>query len=65
MVADIKDKFRRRSDRAGQNLFALHPFGARGIRGRRSIFEQILDVEEAFTRVDYLTWILRPQKRLF
>ena len=48
-----------------QNLFALHPLVQGAFEGRQSIFEQILDVEEALTRVDYLIMDLRPQNVFF
>jgi hypothetical protein len=65
LVADIKDKFRGIPIGLAQNLFALHPLVHGAFEGRPSIFEQILDVEEAFTRVDYLIMDLRPQNIFF
>jgi hypothetical protein len=65
LVADIKDKFRGVPIGLGQNLFALYPLvqGSRG--GTASIFAQLLDVEEAFNRVDRLIMDLRPQNVFF
>jgi hypothetical protein len=65
LVADIKDKFRGVPIGLAQNLFALHPLVHGAFEGGPSIFEQILDVEEAFTRVDYLIMDLRPQNIFF
>jgi hypothetical protein len=65
LVADIKDKFRGVPIGLAQNLFALHPLVQGAFEGRPSIFEQILDVEEAFARVDYLIMDLRPQNVFF
>jgi serine/threonine protein kinase len=65
LVADIKDKFRGVPIGLAQNLFALHPLVQGASKGSSSIFEQILDVEEAFTRVDYLIMDLRPQNVFF
>jgi hypothetical protein len=65
LVADIKDKFRGVPIGLAQNLFALHPLVRGVFEGGANIFEQILDVEEAFTRVDYLIMDLRPQNVFF
>ena len=65
LVADIKDKFRGVPIGLAQNLFALHPLVQGAFESRPSIFEQILDVEEAFTRADYLIMDLRPQNVFF
>ena len=65
LVADIKDKFRGVPIGLAQHLFALHPLVQGAFEGRSSIFEQILEVEEAFTRVDYLIMDLRPQNVFF
>jgi hypothetical protein len=65
LVADIKDKFRGVPIGLGQNLFALHPLVQGAFEGRPSIFEQILEVEEASTRMDYLIMDLRPQNIFF
>ena len=61
LVADIKDKFRGIPIGLAQNLFALHPLVPGTFEDTSSIFEQILDVEEACTRADYLIMDLRPQ----
>jgi serine/threonine protein kinase len=65
LVADIKEKFRGIPIGLAQNLFALHPLGQGAFEGKQSIFEQLLDVEEAVTRVDYLIMDLRPQNVFF
>ena len=65
LVADIKDKFRGMPIGLAQHLFALHPLVQGELEGRQSIFEQILAVEEAVTRVDYLIMDLRPQNVFF
>jgi serine/threonine protein kinase len=65
LVADIKDKFRGVPIGLAQNLFALHPLVQGAFEGRPSIFEQILEVEEASTRMDYLIMDLRPQNIFF
>jgi hypothetical protein len=65
LVADIKDKFRGVPIGLGQNLFALYPLISGAADGTGSIFEQLLDVEEAFTRADYLILDLRPQNVYF
>jgi hypothetical protein len=65
LVADIKDKFRGIPIGLGQNLFALYPLVRSPIIGTTSIFEQLLDVEEAFTRADRLILDLRPQNVFF
>jgi serine/threonine protein kinase len=65
LVADIKDKFRGVPIGLAQNLFALYPLVHAASEAAPSIFEQILDVEEAFTRVDYLIMDLRPQNVFF
>jgi hypothetical protein len=65
LVADIKDKFRGVPIGLGQNLFALYPLVSGGLAGKPSVFEQILDVEEACTRLDYLIMDLRPQNIFF
>jgi hypothetical protein len=65
LVADTKDKFRGVPIGLGQNLFALYPL-VRGSRaGAASVFEQLLDVEEAFARTDRLIMDLRPQNVFF
>lgn len=61
LVADIKDKFRGIPIGLGQNLFALYPLVSRSIGEAGSIFEQLLDVEEAFVCVNRLILDLRPQ----
>ena len=61
LVADIKDKFRGVPIGLGQNLFALYPLVQGSFDGPATVFEQLLDVEEAFTRVDCLIMDLRPQ----
>jgi serine/threonine protein kinase len=65
LVADIKDRFRGVPIGLAQNLFALHPLVQGALAGKPSIFEQILEVEEAVTRVDYLIMDLRPQNVFF
>jgi hypothetical protein len=65
LVADIKDKFRGIPIGLGQNLFALYPLVQGSGDGTASVFEQLLDVEEAFTRVDRLIMDLRPQNVFF
>jgi hypothetical protein len=65
LVADIKDKFLGIPIGLAQNLFALYPLVDRGTDDARSIFEQLLDVEEAFARVDRLILDLRPQNIYF
>jgi serine/threonine protein kinase len=65
LVADIKDKFRGVPIGLAQNLFALYPLVQGAFDGRASIFEQILEVEEASTRMDYLIMDLRPQNIFF
>ena len=65
LVADIKDKFRGVPIGLGQNLFALYPLVQSSRDGNTSIFEQLLDVEEAFTRADRLIMDLRPQNVFF
>jgi hypothetical protein len=65
LVADIKDKFRGVPIGLGQNLFALYPLVQGAFEGAASVFEQLLDVEEAFTRVDRLIMDLRPQNVFF
>jgi hypothetical protein len=65
LVADIKDKFRGVPIGLGQNLFALYPLVRWSADGTGSIFEQLLDVEEAFARVNYLILDLRPQNVYF
>jgi serine/threonine protein kinase len=65
LVADIKDKFRGVPIGLAQNLFALYPLVQGAFEGIPSIFEQILDVEEAFTRLNYLIMDLRPQNVFF
>jgi hypothetical protein len=65
LVADIKDKFRGAPIGLGQNLFALYPLVRWSSGIGSSIFEQLLDVEEAFTRVNYLILDLRPQNVYF
>ena len=65
LVADIKDKFRGAPIGLGQNLFALYPLISGAAEGAGSVFEQLLDVEEAFARVNYLILDLRPQNVYF
>ena len=65
LVADIKDKFRGVPIGLAQNLFALYPLVQGSFDGTARIFEQLLDVEEAFTRVDRLIMDLRPQNVFF
>jgi hypothetical protein len=65
LVADIKDKFRGIPIGLGQNLFALYPLVQASVNGSTSIFEQLLEVEEAFTRRDWLVMDLRPQNVFF
>jgi hypothetical protein len=65
LVADIKDKFRGVPIGLGQNLFALYPLVQGSVEAAVSVFEQLLDVEEAFTRVDRLLMDLRPQNVFF
>ncbi len=65
LVADIKDKFRGIPIGLGQNLFALYPLVHAPRVGSLSIFAQLLDVEEAFSRVDRLIMDLRPQNVFF
>jgi hypothetical protein len=65
LVADIKDKFRGVPIGLGQNLFALYPLISGSADGTESIFKQLLDVEEAFARVNYLILDLRPQNVYF
>lgn len=65
LVADIKDKFRGVPIGLNQNLFVLYPLVTGGAGGTGSIFDQLLDVEEAFTRVDHLILDLRPQNVYF
>jgi hypothetical protein len=65
LVADIKDKFRGIPIGLGQNLFALYPLVQGVVYGAASVFEQLLDVEEMFTRNDRLILDLRPQNVFF
>jgi hypothetical protein len=65
LVADIKEKFRGIPIGLGQNLFALYPLVRTSMDGAGSIFEQLLEVEEAFARVDHLILDLRPQNVYF
>jgi hypothetical protein len=65
LVADIKDKFRGVPIGLGQNLFALYPLVQDSREGTASIFAQLLDVEEAFSRADRLIMDLRPQNVFF
>ena len=65
LVADIKEKFRGIPIGLGQNLFALYPLVRTSRDGAGSIFEQLLDVEEAFARVNHLILDLRPQNVYF
>jgi serine/threonine protein kinase len=65
LVADIKDKFRGVPIGLGQNLFALYPLINGAADGAGSVFEQLLDVVEAFARVNYLILDLRPQNVYF
>jgi serine/threonine protein kinase len=65
LVADIKDKFRGVPIGLGQNLFALHPLVAGSRHGEASVFAQLLDVEEAFSRTARLIMDLRPQNVFF
>lgn len=65
LVADIKDKFRGVPIGLGQNLFAVYPLVQGSRDGTASIFAQLLDVEEAFSRVDRLIMDLRPQNVFF
>jgi hypothetical protein len=65
LVADIRDKFRGVPIGLGQNLFALYPLVHSSRAGAPSIFAQLLDVEEAFSRVDRLIMDLRPQNVFF
>jgi serine/threonine protein kinase len=65
LVADIKDKFRGVPIGLGQNLFALYPLVQGSFAGAASVFEQLLDVEESFTRMDCLLMDLRPQNIFF
>ena len=65
LVADIKDKFRGAPIGLGQNLFALYPLIGASADGVGSVFEQLLDVEEAFIRTNYLILDLRPQNVYF
>jgi hypothetical protein len=65
LVADIKDKFRGVPIGLAQALFALYPLVQGPLIGDSSIFAQLLDVEEAFNRVDRLIMDLRPQNVFF
>ncbi len=65
LVADIKDKFRGVPIGLGQNLFALYPLVQGAFESPATVLEQLLDVEEAFTRVDCLIMDLRPQNAFF
>jgi serine/threonine protein kinase len=65
LVADIKDKFRGVPIGLGQNLFALYPLVSGCVGLNESIFEWLLDVEEAFLRVNHLILDLRPQNIYF
>jgi serine/threonine protein kinase len=65
LVADIRDKFRGVPIGLSQNLFALYPLVHGSFGGTTSIFEQLLDVEEAFARADCLIMDLRPQNVFF
>jgi hypothetical protein len=65
LVADIKDKFRGVPIGLGQNLFALYPLVQAPRVGSPNIFSQLLDVEEAFSRVNRLIMDLRPQNVFF
>jgi serine/threonine protein kinase len=65
LVADIREKFRGVPIGLSQNLFALYPLVQGAFEGTRSIFGQLLDVEEAFARADCLLMDLRPQNVFF
>jgi serine/threonine protein kinase len=65
LVADIRDKFRGIPIGLGQNLFALYPLIRHHGRQVGEILLQLLDIEEAFSRADYLVMDLRPQNVFF
>jgi serine/threonine protein kinase len=65
LVADIKEKFRGLPIGLGQNLFALYPLIRHHGRRVGDILLQLLDVQEAFSRIDYLVMDLRPQNVFF
>jgi len=65
LVADIKDKFRGVPIGLGQNLFAIYPLVQSPREATARIFTQLLDVEEAFSRMDRLIMDLRPQNVFF
>jgi serine/threonine protein kinase len=65
LVADIKDRFRGIPIGLGQNLFALYPLVPHRAAGAAGILQQLLDVEEAFTRRGCLVLDLRPQNVFF
>jgi hypothetical protein len=65
LVADLKDKFRGVPIGLGQNLFALYPLVPRLIGGPAPILLHLLEVVEAFARIDCLILDLRPQNVFF
>ena len=65
LVADIKDRFRGIPIGLGQNLFALYPLVPHRVAKAAGILQQLLDVEEAFTRKGCLVLDLRPQNVFF
>jgi len=65
LVADIKEKFRGIPIGLGQNLFALYPLVRPYGQSAGAILLQLLDVEDAFTRLDCLAMDLRPQNVFF
>jgi hypothetical protein len=65
LVAEIKDKFRGVPIGLAQNLFALYPLVQGALTWRQSIFEQILQIEQAAMSRDFLIMDLRPQNIFF
>src|SRR5215510_1016933 len=65
LVAEIKDKFRGVPIGLAQNLFALYPLVQAASTAQKSIFEQILEIEQAAVSRHFLIMDLRPQNIFF
>ena len=65
LVSDIRDKFKGIPTGLGQNLFALYPLVSHPQKGRFTIVQQLMDVEEAFHRAGHLLLDMRPENLYF
>ena len=65
LVSEIRDKFKGIPTGLGQNLFVLHQLVPHPRKGRFTIVQQLMDVEEAFHRAGHLLLDMRPENLYF